>query len=147
MVWRFVTPVGIGDSQRFGGADINKIMQLFSGVADVDTVSINSNWFFQNNRLAILSPDGQSSSALQVDNVPTGPGVQRTTIIPSQEQATDYISIRKQTEELEHNKIDGCNAWKHSKKRRKRHVSWIPQGYSEPIATRKLSRYGSSMGN
>ena len=106
MVWRFVTPVGIGDSQRFGGADINKIMQLFSGVADVDTVSINSNWFFQNNRLAILSPDGQSSSALQVDNVPTGPGVQRTTIIPSQEQATDYISIRKQTEELEHKTID-----------------------------------------
>ncbi len=56
MVWRTVTPSFAGDSQHFGGIDVNKIASLFSGTLDVDNVDINSNFTLRSGKGKIRNP-------------------------------------------------------------------------------------------
>ena len=55
MVWKTTGRTG-GSSTQFGGQDLDKVSNLFSGVADVDTVDINSNWSYRNLRARIRNP-------------------------------------------------------------------------------------------
>lgn len=56
MVWKTVTPSFTGDTQHFGGVDINKYANLFNGVLDVDSVDINSNFTFRSGKNKIRNP-------------------------------------------------------------------------------------------
>ena len=49
MTWKTVTNPSAGTAAKFGGADMNKISNLFSGT-DVDDVDINSDWKFRSGR-------------------------------------------------------------------------------------------------
>ena len=56
MVWKQVVNSDSGDADHFGGNDIDKISQLFSGNTDVDTVDINSNTTFRNEKFKLRNP-------------------------------------------------------------------------------------------
>ncbi len=45
MVWKTVVNSDSGDADHFGGNDLDKISNLFSGI-DVDDVNVNSDWMF-----------------------------------------------------------------------------------------------------
>src|SRR5262252_2296319 len=95
MVWRTVTPVSIGDSQRFSGADINKVMQLFSGVSNVDNVDINSPFKFRSGTGSFASPD---NSAVYTILMPTT-SVARNLTLPLV-AADDNLLARNSTDVL-----------------------------------------------
>lgn len=78
MVWRTVTPSFTGDTQHFGGVDLNKIFNLFNGLLDVDSVDINSNFTFRTGKGKIRNPANTfsyslASSAIVADRVLTLP--------------------------------------------------------------------------
>ncbi len=52
MAWKVIGITG-GSAVKYGGQDLDKINNMFNGVADVDTVDINSNWQFRTNRARI----------------------------------------------------------------------------------------------
>lgn len=56
MTWKKVSNADPGDADHFGGNDIDKISDLFSGVSDVDTVDLNSLTTFRNQKLRIRNP-------------------------------------------------------------------------------------------
>jgi len=56
MTWKKVTNTDPGTAALFGGDDMDKISDLFSGVLDVDSVDINSVWKFRDNKLEISNP-------------------------------------------------------------------------------------------
>jgi hypothetical protein len=56
MTWKQVTNSDAGDADHFGGNDFDKISQLFSATSAVDTVDINSDWTFRNNRMFVRNP-------------------------------------------------------------------------------------------
>lgn len=56
MVWKQVTNADAGDADHFGGNDLDKISQLFSATSAVDTVDVNSDWTYRNNRLFLRNP-------------------------------------------------------------------------------------------
>src|ERR1051325_6432361 len=56
MGWKKVLPSYAGSTGVFGGDDINKISDMFSGVANVDTVDINSVWTFRSGMFQIGNP-------------------------------------------------------------------------------------------
>lgn len=56
MVWKKVNNSDAGDATHFGGNDIDKISDLFSGVADVDTLDLNSETKFRNQKFRIRNP-------------------------------------------------------------------------------------------
>lgn len=56
MTWKKVINADPGDADHFGGNDIDKISDLFSGVADVDTVDINSQATFRSGKLKVRNP-------------------------------------------------------------------------------------------
>lgn len=53
MTWKIVNNGDAGDAAHYGGNDIDKVGNLFNGVANVDTVTINSSTTFQNGKLTI----------------------------------------------------------------------------------------------
>lgn len=53
MTFKVVNNGDAGDAAHYGGNDIDKVGNLFNGVANVDTVTINSNTTFQNGKLTI----------------------------------------------------------------------------------------------
>ncbi len=56
MVWKQSTnTTSEGTAAKFGAANINKISALFSGDADVDTVTINSPFIVQNGKLQVAT--------------------------------------------------------------------------------------------
>ncbi len=56
MVWKQSTnTTSEGTAAKFGAANINKIAKLFSGDADVDTVTINSPFIVQNGKLQVAT--------------------------------------------------------------------------------------------
>ncbi len=56
MVWKQSTNTSSqGTAAKFGAANINKISALFSGDADVDTVTINSPFIVQNGKLQVAT--------------------------------------------------------------------------------------------
>lgn len=61
MTWKTVVNADAGDSNHFGGDDIDKISQLLGGTAAVDTVDLNSDWTFRNNRLFVRNPANTAS--------------------------------------------------------------------------------------
>jgi hypothetical protein len=64
MVWKKV-PVGdTGTSTVFGGDDLNKISDYFSGTADVDKVDINSDTTFRSSRVKLRNPANTFSTTL-----------------------------------------------------------------------------------
>jgi hypothetical protein len=56
MTWKKVINSDPGDADHFGGNDIDKISDLFSGVADVDTLDINSNTTFRDQKFRARNP-------------------------------------------------------------------------------------------
>lgn len=56
MVWKQVVNADSGDADHFGGNDLDKISQLFSATSAVDTVDVDSNWTFRNNRFFVRNP-------------------------------------------------------------------------------------------
>lgn len=56
MVWKQVANADAGDADHFGGNDIDKISQLFSGTSNVDTVDINSITTFRNGKFRLRNP-------------------------------------------------------------------------------------------
>jgi hypothetical protein len=56
MVWKKVPAGDIGTSTVSGGDDLNKFAAFFSGVADVDSVDINSSTTFRDTKLKLRNP-------------------------------------------------------------------------------------------
>lgn len=78
MTWKKVTNSDPGDADHFGGNDIDKISDLFSGVADVDTLDINSQTTFRNSKFRLRNPANTFSytfgtSAITANRVATLP--------------------------------------------------------------------------
>ncbi len=74
MVWKKVNNSDAGTGTKHGGNDIDKISDLFSAVADVDTVDINSNATFRADRLKVRNSSNSFSTSLNS----TGLTVNRT---------------------------------------------------------------------
>ena len=55
MVWKQVVNADAGDADHFGGDDVDKISQLFSGYSNVDTVDFNSVVKFRQGKLTIAN--------------------------------------------------------------------------------------------
>jgi len=53
MVWAEKTDTAAGDATRYGAPDIKKISQLFNGVTNVDTVTIDSSTTIENGKLTV----------------------------------------------------------------------------------------------
>lgn len=58
-----------GDADHFGGNDIDKISDLFSGVADVDTVDINSQTTFRDSKFKVRNPANTFSYTLRTSAI------------------------------------------------------------------------------
>lgn len=79
MVWKKVNNADAGDADHFGGDDMDKVSDLFSGV-DVDTVDINSTTKFRKNKLRLANTansfyttfNSGDVSANRVIDLPTG---------------------------------------------------------------------------
>ncbi len=95
------------DASKFGGKFLNRISQYFSDV-DIGTLDstlrpiIATATTFKNLALFIRDANNNHTVNITSDDQTTN----TTAKFPAQSQATDYISLRKQTEELENKTID-----------------------------------------
>lgn len=78
MTWKKVVNADPGDADHFGGNDIDKISDLFSGVSNVDTVDINSSTTFRSSKFKIRNPANTFSYTISSSAI-TG---NRTATIP-----------------------------------------------------------------
>lgn len=60
MVWKVVNISDSGTSSKHGADDLDKVGKLFSGI-DVDDVTINTDWFFKDEKMRIMDSVGDHS--------------------------------------------------------------------------------------
>lgn len=65
MVWKTVNNTDPGTASEFGGDDIDKISNLFSGNLDVDSVDINSSFTIRDNKFSLRNPANTFSYVFQ----------------------------------------------------------------------------------
>lgn len=70
MVWKQVVNADAGDADHFGGDDVDKISQLFSGYSNVDTVDFNSVVKFRQGKLTIANSG--NTNVATINNASSG---------------------------------------------------------------------------
>lgn len=85
MTWKKLSKSSPGDSSTFGANDLDKVSDLFSGTADVDTVDINSTFKVRDQKLRIANSGNTqvhiiSSAAASTDKTWTLPNVTDTAV-------------------------------------------------------------------
>ena len=78
MTWKKVNNSDPGDATHFGGNDIDKISDLFSGVADVDTVDLNSETKFRHQKFKVRNPANTFSYIMNTSAI----GANRNVTLP-----------------------------------------------------------------
>lgn len=69
MVWKRVENADGGDADHFGGNDIDKISNLFSGGSNIDVVDMNSQWTFRDGMLYIRNPANTRSYRIRASAI------------------------------------------------------------------------------
>lgn len=105
--WETLSDAIATDSDQFGGAYLNRITQLLIGadiaVADATLApTIGTNWTFKSGKLFLTDVAGTHS----INLIPDTQSVNTVIKTPAQSFTPDYISLRKQAEELENKIID-----------------------------------------
>ena len=70
MVWKQVVNADAGDADHFGGDDVDKISQLFSGYSNVDTVDFNSVVKFRQGKLTVANSG--NTNVATINNASSG---------------------------------------------------------------------------
>ena len=70
MVWKKVINNDAGDADHFGGDDLDKISDLFSGVSNVDTVDFNSVIKFRQGKLTVANSG--NTNVATINNASSG---------------------------------------------------------------------------
>lgn len=69
MSWRILGTSDTGDSTHYGGFDMAKISRLFTAVANVDTVDLDSNIYFRDTRLKLRGSSSSNVVSVRTSNI------------------------------------------------------------------------------
>lgn len=69
MGWKLVNNSDAGDATHHGGDSMDKISKLFSGIADVDTVDINSEFKVRSGKFSLADSDNSHKYIFDTENL------------------------------------------------------------------------------
>jgi hypothetical protein len=103
MTWKKLNNLHFGGTDVFGGADIDKISQLFDGTQDIEEVDMNTNFPVRSGKFKFRNP----ANTFSYNVTPSAISANRTVTLPVLNDTDDFL-FENTPETIENKTLSGC---------------------------------------